>query len=393
MADKKISELTELTAPDGAEELVVNDSGTSKKITIDNLIADNGLSGDKIDGGTISNFTSTGIDDNATSTAITIDASENVGVGTSSPLAPIQVSSANGDFNTTYDSFAGVSAFLSNNGSATQNTLGGAIAFDSPDGNGSKHAAISPVITGTDNNQVGLSFYVHPSVARTGALVEAMRIDSSGNVGIGTTSPTSPSGAAGPVLDLQGSNPEIVFHDNGGTANAMSMYYLNDTLRWYSGSSQNMLLNNSGNLTVYGALAKGSGSFKIEHPLEAKKDTHHLVHSFVESPRTDLIYRGKTQLTNGQSTINIDEYFSMTNGTFDALTDDVDTFTSNETGWDSVKGSVTGNILTIDCQSDTCSDTVSWMVVADRKDKHIMETSWTDENGKPILEPLKTESS
>ena len=35
----------------------------------------------KIDGGTITNFTSTGIDDNATSTAITIDASENVGIG------------------------------------------------------------------------------------------------------------------------------------------------------------------------------------------------------------------------------------------------------------------------------------------------------------------------
>jgi len=37
MADKKISELTELTAPDGAEELVVNDSGVSKKITQANL--------------------------------------------------------------------------------------------------------------------------------------------------------------------------------------------------------------------------------------------------------------------------------------------------------------------------------------------------------------------
>ena len=35
--------------------------------------------------GTIAGFTSTGIDDNATSTAITIDASENVGIGTSSP--------------------------------------------------------------------------------------------------------------------------------------------------------------------------------------------------------------------------------------------------------------------------------------------------------------------
>jgi len=75
MADKKISELTELTTPDGTEELVVNDSGVSKKVQIDNLLA----------GGTISNFTSTGIDDNATSTAITIDASENVGIGTSSP--------------------------------------------------------------------------------------------------------------------------------------------------------------------------------------------------------------------------------------------------------------------------------------------------------------------
>ena len=37
MADVKISELTALTSPDGAEELVVNDGGTTKKITIDNL--------------------------------------------------------------------------------------------------------------------------------------------------------------------------------------------------------------------------------------------------------------------------------------------------------------------------------------------------------------------
>ena len=37
--------------------------------------------------GTITGFTSTGIDDNATSTAITIDASENVGIGTTTPGA------------------------------------------------------------------------------------------------------------------------------------------------------------------------------------------------------------------------------------------------------------------------------------------------------------------
>ena len=45
----------------------------------------------KIDGGTITNFTSTGIDDNATSTAITIDASENVGIGTTSPVSLLHV--------------------------------------------------------------------------------------------------------------------------------------------------------------------------------------------------------------------------------------------------------------------------------------------------------------
>ena len=35
--------------------------------------------------GTLTGFTSTGIDDNATSNTITIDASENVGIGTSNP--------------------------------------------------------------------------------------------------------------------------------------------------------------------------------------------------------------------------------------------------------------------------------------------------------------------
>ena len=41
--------------------------------------------------GVIAGFESTGIDDNATSTAITIDASENVGIGTASPSARFEV--------------------------------------------------------------------------------------------------------------------------------------------------------------------------------------------------------------------------------------------------------------------------------------------------------------
>jgi hypothetical protein len=44
--------------------------------------------------GTVPNFTSTGIDDNATSTAITIDANENVGIGTATPSKDFVVSNA-----------------------------------------------------------------------------------------------------------------------------------------------------------------------------------------------------------------------------------------------------------------------------------------------------------
>ena len=45
--------------------------------------------------GTITGFTSTGIDDNATSTAITIDSSENVGIGTTAPAQKLDVQDSN----------------------------------------------------------------------------------------------------------------------------------------------------------------------------------------------------------------------------------------------------------------------------------------------------------
>ena len=41
MAQTKVSDLTALTTPDGAEELYINDGGTSKKITIDNVTENN----------------------------------------------------------------------------------------------------------------------------------------------------------------------------------------------------------------------------------------------------------------------------------------------------------------------------------------------------------------
>ena len=60
----------------------------------DSEVADNALSGNKIDGGTISDFASTGIDDNADAVAITIDSSENVGIGETTPLGKVHIQSA-----------------------------------------------------------------------------------------------------------------------------------------------------------------------------------------------------------------------------------------------------------------------------------------------------------
>jgi cytoskeletal protein CcmA (bactofilin family) len=211
---------------------------------------------------------------------------------------------------------------------------------------------------------------------------------SNGFVGIGTGSPTSITGAAGPIIDMQGPNPEIVFHDNSGTANSMSMYYLNDALRWWGSGAANLTLDNSGNLTVAGALSKGSGSFKIDHPLPAKTETHNLVHSFIEGPQADNIYRGKVTLVDGSATVNIDTVSGMSEGTYVLLNTNTQCFTSNESGWNAVKGSVSGNILTITAQ-ESCSDTISWMVVGERHDQHMLDIEWTDENGKVIVEPLK----
>jgi hypothetical protein len=142
-------------------------------------------------------------------------------------------------------------------------------------------------------------------------------------------------------------------------------------------------------LVVDGALSKGSGSFRIDHPLESMNETHQLVHSFVESPQANNIYRGKVQLVDGKAKVNLDEVSTMTEGTFVALNREIHTYTSNETDWDAVRGKVEGNILTIECQNNQSNASVSWLVIGERQDKHMMETEWTDDNGKVIVEPLK----
>jgi len=141
--------------------------------------------------GTFTTFTSTGLDDNATSTAITIDASENVGIGTASPAVEVEVASAAPQIRLT-------------------DTDGGYCEVTNVSGN---------LLLQADKGDTEASSSMRFDV--DGA--ERMRIDSSGNVMIGATSTTknflleNPSTASGEDVSFRiktngtGSSADAVF--------------------------------------------------------------------------------------------------------------------------------------------------------------------------------------
>jgi hypothetical protein len=192
------------------------------------------------------------------------------------------------------------------------------------------------------------------------------------------------------------SNVDHIWHDDGTTDGAPgSWHFCSDVGYKAAGNSRircgqidaaqtNGTSTFSGNLTV-----SGTKNFQIDHPLDSLKDTHFLIHGSVESPQLDLIYRGSSTLSNGSITIDIDEHFGMTAGTFVALNGDIQCFTTNETGWSPVRGRVKNGALTIECQDETSTDTISWMVVGRRIDEKTIITTTTDDQGKLILEVSK----
>jgi hypothetical protein len=140
-------------------------------------------------------FTSLGIDDNATSTAITIDASENVGIGTDSPS----------DFDAAGDNLV-VGGGSGNNGVTVYSGTANAGSLFFANGTGTAAAKADGYIQYGHNNQA--------LVIATGGGNERMRIDASGNVGIGAASPDEKLHILGGniLLDNQVSNTsKIIF--------------------------------------------------------------------------------------------------------------------------------------------------------------------------------------
>jgi hypothetical protein len=318
-------------------------------------------------------FTISGLNDDGTSFTtenmfVISGSSGNVGIGTGSPVAPLVVS----------------------NGGAAGMEFHPELVTDT--NRLTNYDRTASAYMNYRQDALTHQFYVSGS--------EKMRIDSNGDAYFGTTTDL---GGQVNIASNGLSERQLVIADSDNTTGRLFISHNGSTSTIASqgtstvgtviiggqttGASPTYCTFTNTGVTIAGALSKGSGSFKIDHPL--KPETHHLVHSFIEGPQADNLYRGVIQLENGRAVIDLDDWFGMTAGTFLALNRDIQAFVNNSETWDAVRAHVQGSQLVIECQNADSNATVSWLVIGERQDKEIYESILTDDNGKIIVEPQK----
>ena len=116
----------------------------------------------------------------------------------------------------------------------------------------------------------------------------------------------------------------------------------------------------NGSLNVTGAISKGSGSFKIDHPLDPKNKF--LFHSFVESPDMKNIYDG-TVITDamGIAEVKLPSYFEALNKDFRYQLTAIGQFAQAI-----ISEKIRNNIFKI--KTDKPHVEISWQVTGIRKD-------------------------
>lgn len=141
----------------------------------------------------------------------------------------------------------------------------------------------------------------------------------------------------------------------------------------------------------YEFIAPTSGTTKtfiIPHPLDNLRDSTELLHSCVEAPTVDNIYRGSCRLMNGKGIVNLDsnDRYHMTQGTFQALNKDPQVHVTNNESFDRVRGEIVGNELHIICENPDSNANVAWLVIGTRQDPSVRECPKTDNMGNLITE-------
>ena len=188
---------------------------------------------------------SLGLSTNGTN-AVYIDSSQKVGIGTTSPVVKLNV----------------VGSSNANNAGIAGGSYG--IRFE----NGVTYSLTGSAISGVDNTFTTSFQPLTVNGSQLGFAIsgtEAMRIDSSGNVGIGTTSPTA-TGGYDKAIDLVGgslgaglyirgaTNPSTVYaairYDNGANRTNIDAVGTGNFLRFVTVNAERMRIDSSGNLLV-----------------------------------------------------------------------------------------------------------------------------------------------
>jgi trimeric autotransporter adhesin len=158
-------------------------------------------------------------------------------------------------------------------------------------------------VLGFDNASTGAVFGVNgQSQSTTGIGVFGTASATSG-FAIGVAGQTaSPDGVGGEFANTSGSGLVLVGQSGSGFTQIFSV-----------DASGNGVF--AGNLSVTGSVSKGSGSFKIDDPLDPARK--YLYHSFVESPDMMNVYNGNiTTDKHGLATVTLPEYFDALNRDF-----------------------------------------------------------------------------
>ena len=298
----------------------------------------------------ISNHLQFLLNDSPSTVPVTFTSGGNVGIGITNPTYPFSVAGTIQAINTTNDTMGLFST-----------TYGGYLHIGSwtASGGGSKNIVMQ---------QMG------------------------GYVGIGTNAPTQPlhvyqatsSAWSGRLVAGGSTNVFIAGEYNGAVNCGGHNFALNQWTAVTSGSTW----------TFTSSISKAGGTFDIGHPLYPNTSKR-LVHSFVEGPRCDLIYRGKTTLVNGSAVVDINKECThspecaMDDGTFEALCANPQIFLQNNQSFDRVRGAIAGCILTITSENSVSNVVIEWMVIAERVDSFIKQWDRTNPDGYLITQYTK----